>query len=234
MLNGVIFDFDGTLFDTMKVWDTAGEAYLRSVGREPEETLRAVLHAMSLSQAARYLREQYRIPLPEEEIIRGISRITEAFYLEEALPKPGAAAFLEELRRKGVRMCIATATERYQVEAALRRCGLRDFFSEIITCGEAGCGKDQPLIYRTAMKRLQTNRADTVVVEDAYHAVCTAKRDGFRVAAVYDAYESRQRETAEAADVYLPDYTDLTAFWAFAGQTCPASGNQEEREDSQS
>ena len=41
-------------------------------------------------------------------------------------------------------MCIATATDRYQVEAALQRCNMLHFFSEILTCTEVGSGKDRP------------------------------------------------------------------------------------------
>ena len=54
------------------------------------------------------------------------------------------------------------------------------------------------------------------VVEDAYHAVHTAKQDGFSVVGVYDSHESRQQELALLCDVFLPDYLDLTDFWKFA------------------
>ena len=113
-------------------------------------------------------------------------------------------------------MCIATATDRYQVEAALQRCGMRHFFSEIFTCTEVGSGKDRPDIFRKAMEYLQTDHSTTVVVEDAYHAIHTAQQDGFLVVAVYDSYESRQQELLHLADVYLSDYFDLTNFWEFA------------------
>ena len=58
MLKGLIFDFDGTLFDSMFIWDTAGEVYLRSIGKEPEANLQKVLKAMSLLQSAQYIREK--------------------------------------------------------------------------------------------------------------------------------------------------------------------------------
>ena len=123
---------------------------------------------------------------------------------------------LEELSQKGVRMCIATATDRYQVEAALMRCGMRHFFSEIFTCTEVGSGKDQPFIFRKAMEHLGTDRSNTVVVEDAWHAIRTAKDDGFMVAAVYDAHESMQRSIRETADIYLTDY-----FHSLIMMSCP-------------
>ena len=216
MLKGLIFDFDGTLFDSMFIWDTAGESYLRSVGREPEADLQKTLNPMSLLQSAQYLRQKYHIPLSVEEIMDGVNRTVEGFYFHTAQPKPGVIDFLEELHRRNIRMCIATATDRYLVEAALQRCGMRHFFSEIFTCTEAGSGKDRPDIFRKAMEHLQTNRSTTAVVEDAYHAAHTAKQDGFPVVGVYDSHENRPQELLQIADVFLPDYFHLNNFWKFA------------------
>ena len=216
MIRGIIFDFDGTLFDSMFIWDTAGEAYLRSIGKEPESDLQKVLKPMSLLQAAEYIREKYHIPLSVEDIMDGVNRTVEDFYFHTVEPKPGVIAFLEELHRRKLKMCITTATDRYQVEAALQRCGIRHFFSEIFTCTEVGSGKDRPDIFRRAMEHLQTDRSNTAVVEDAYHAAHTAKQDGFLVVAAYDSHESRQQELLHLADVYISDYFDLTSFWKFA------------------
>ena len=216
MLKSLIFDFDGTLFDSMFIWDTAGEVYLRSIGKEPEANLQKVLKPMSLLQSAQYIREKYHIPLSVEDIMDGVNRTVEDFYFHTVEPKPGVITFLEELHRRNIKMCIATATDRYQVEAALQRCNMLHFFSEIFTCTEVGSGKDRPEIFRKAMEHLQTDRSTTVVVEDAYHAVCTAKQDGFYVVGVHDSHESRQQELLHLADAYLSDYFELTSFWKFA------------------
>ena len=216
MLKGLIFDFDGTLFDSMFIWDTAGEVYLRSIGKEPETDLQKILKPMSLLQSAEHIREKYQIPLSIEEIMDGVNRTVEGFYFHTVEPKLGVIAFLEELYRRNIKMCIATATDRYQVEAALQRCKMCHFFSEIFTCTEVGSGKDRPDIFRKAMEHLQTNHSTTAVVEDAYHAVYTAKQDGFYVVGVHDSHESRQQELLHLADVYLLDYFDLTNFWEFA------------------
>lgn len=90
------------------------------------------------------------------------------------------------------------------------------FFSEILTCTEVGSGKDRPNIFQKAMAHLHTDRRTTAVVEDAYHAIHTAKQDGFLVVGVYDSHESRQRELLSLADVFLSDYFDLRSFWKFA------------------
>ena len=195
-----IFDFDGTLFDSMFIWDQAGELYLRSLGKAPLPSTAEDLRTMSLRQAAQYFQTTYALPFPVEEIMEGINRTVEAFYFHDALPKPGVTALLEQLRQAGVAMGIATATDRYQIEAALRRCGLEHYFDAIFTCSEVGHGKERPEIYRMALEHLGADRGSCVVFEDALHAVKTAKADGFPVVAVYDASEPRQDQLIALAD----------------------------------
>ena len=216
MLKGAIFDFDGTLFDSMFIWDTAGEVYLRSIGIEPREDLQKVLKPMSLLQSATYIRECYQISLTVEEIMDGVNRTVEGFYFHTVQPKEGVVAFLEQMKKQGVRMCIATATDRYQVEAALKRCGMESFFSEIFTCTDVGHGKDEPIIFQKAMDYLGTTRANTVVFEDAYHAAKTAKDDGFITVAIFDSYETKQAELHSVSDCFIENFTQTEHFLKFA------------------
>ena len=120
--------------------------------------------------------------------------------------KKGVAEFLAGLSKAGVRMCIATVTDKYLVEAALTRLKVRQYFGEIITTAEVGCGKNDPNIYRTALAYLGTEKHETLVFEDVLHALMTAKNDGFPVAAVYDKHELRQTEMKENSDYYITNY----------------------------
>jgi HAD superfamily hydrolase (TIGR01509 family) len=215
-LRGAIFDFDGTLFDSMYVWDTAGADYLRGLGLEPEPNLDRTLSTMSLGQSAAYLKERYHLEQTPKEIMDGVNRTAEHAYFYDVQPKKGAKEFVCRLQESGVRLCIATATDRYEIEAALARCGMGGFFSEILTCTEVGSGKEEPQIFREALRRLGTSRDDTVVFEDACHAIETAKADGFAVAAVYDAHEEKQERIRKAADFFLNDLADFDSFWKLA------------------
>ena len=218
MMQGAIFDVDGTLLDSMSVWANIGADYLRFLGYEPRENLNETFKSMSLYQAACYYQSEYGVTLSTDEIIAGVNDRIGQFYRERAGLKPGVAGFLRQLREKGVKMCIATATDRPLVEAALERCGVLAYFSDIFTCFSVGHGKDEPVIYRTALEHLQTGRAKTIVFEDALYAARTAKRDNFVTAAVYDAYEKHQAELRAAADLYITDFTDWKSFWDFASQ----------------
>ncbi len=206
-IEACIFDFDGTLFDTMPIWDTAGADYLRAKGCVPEAGLSQKLAPLSLLQGAQYLKNSYSLPWSVEEILRGIRDTVADFYLHTAAPKPYVREFLEAYRN--IPMCIATATDRTLIEAALTRCGLRQYFSRIFTCPEVGQGKDQPHIYEAALSHLGTQKESTPVFEDAYYAARTAKNAGFPVIAIYDPSEAKIHQLQALADLYCMDFRSL-------------------------
>ena len=214
-IRGAIFDVDGTLLDSMFIWDTIGETYLRSIGYQPKENLNETFKNMSLHQAARYYQTEYGVTQSIDEIMDGVNAMLERYYRFEVPLKPGAAELLERLRQDGVKLCIATATDRHLVEAALDRCGVLSCFGEIFTCNEVGHGKDEPDIFEAALRSLGTRREETLVFDDALYAVRTAKEAGFPVAAVYDSHERSQAEVRARSDLYLEDLTQLVELQKF-------------------
>ena len=206
-LQGAIFDMDGTLLDSMPIWKGFSQRFLRDLGREPEADLDTVVKTKTLRECARYFREHYRLPQSERELIEMATGRIHRFYAEEAQPKADVEKFLSLLKMEGVWMYVATATDREEAEAALRRTGLLEYFRGIMTCTEAGAGKNSPVIFEKCLTRLRCRREDCVVFEDALHAVRTAKEAGFRVAAVYDASsEADQPEIRALADYYIRSY----------------------------
>ena len=215
-INCAIFDFDGTLFDSMFIWESVGEIYLRSLGKEPKPSLREDVRALSLYQSACYFRKEYDLPLSEEQIMSGINKTIEHFYINEVMPKPYVTEFLDEMKQKGIPMCIATASDRYQIEAALSRCGMSHYFEAIFTCSEVGYGKDEPVTFRKAMEYFNSDRSSSIIFEDALHAIKTAKNDGFTVVSVFDDSEKRQDEIRAISDCYIRDFEHTEDFWKFA------------------
>ena len=206
MVKGAIFDLDGTLLDSMFIWDTFGEDYLRTLGIEPRENLTETFKTFTLEQAAEYYQKSYSVTHSVREIVNDINNMVTEIYRTKVNLKSGVKEFLKRLHDNGVKMCVATVTDRYIAEDVLKRLNVLDYFSEIFTCAEAGYNKESPEIYRCAIKHLGTEKEETVVFEDVLHALITAKDDGFKVAAVYDAHESRQKQMKEIADYYITDF----------------------------
>ena len=208
MLTGAIFDFDGTLLDSMFIWDTIGEDYLRTLGKEPHEDLKETFMTLTLEEAAEYYCEHYKVTLSVTEIVDSINAMVEGIYRTKVTLKPGVAEYLRLLKERGVKMCVATVTDRYLVEDTLERLGILHYFSEIFTCAEVGYGKDKPIIYQKALGHLGTAKEETFVFEDSLFALETAKADGFPTVGVYDMHESRQEEMKRLADCYVRSFEE--------------------------
>lgn len=210
MIKGAIFDVDGTLLDSMGIWEDVGVRYLKSIGKEPEANLSQILFPMSIEEGAAYVKEHYELPHAIDEIIEGVLSIVRDFYYYEAPLKEGAKALLEVLKQKGILMVIATSSERDHIEKAFKRLEIDGYFETIFTCSEVGKSKSSPLIYRKAAEYLCTKSEETLVFEDALHALLTAKSAGFHTLAVHDeASEKDQEALKKEADVYVTALTEL-------------------------
>ena len=213
-IDGAIFDLDGTLLDSMCVWDNLDRRYLESIGIEPTEELENELRCASLRRAAELLRQRYELKFSEEEIMAGINKLVEDMYFYTVQPKEGVPEFLEHLRSEGVKMCVATATDRYQAEAALERCGLLSYFDGIFTCTEMGVGKEDTAIFRAALELLGTETSRTFVFEDALHAIESAKKLGLKVAAVKEKSAEREEGRIVAiSDIYIESFKEAADFF---------------------
>lgn len=209
-LQSAIFDMDGTLLDSMTMWQELGVSLLGRFGVEADAELQERLKPMTLRQGAAYCRETYHLEPTVEELVALLEQRVDHFYHNEVQAKPGVARFLSLLKMEGVWMYVATATDRHLAEAALRHAGIDGYFRGLVTSAEVGSGKDNPEIFERAMRRLRSNKKDTVVFEDSLHAIRTAKAAGFRVAGVYDASsEAQQEEIRSLADYYIRSFDEM-------------------------
>lgn len=206
-IKGVIFDLDGTLIDSMPWWENLGENYLIARGKTPHSDIRHHFKRMTLEQSAVFLREEYGLTESVDRICRGILDGIEGAYRDTIPLKPGAETMLDALAEAGVRMCVATATERHCAEAALERLGVMHRFSSVLTCSEAGASKTEPLVFEAALAHLGTPRETTIVMEDSLHAIETAHAAGFPTAAVFEPSAAVEAEAIRAcADAYLHSF----------------------------
>lgn len=205
-IHGAIFDMDGTLLDSMEGWATAGERYLRRRGIAPCGGEADSLLYQGMIGAAQHFQQAYGITDDVQTVIDGINEEVAAFYATKAVPRDGVIDFLRQLNERGVKMCVATATDRCLAEPTLERLGMRSFFDRIFTCTELCTDKTVPLIYDTAAAFMGTDKGSTWIFEDASYAVRTAKAAGYPVCAIYDRFEKRAAYLQQTADHYVMNY----------------------------
>ena len=215
MIEGAIFDFDGTLFDSMYIWDEVGEDLLKSLNKKAKPGFREKIKPMSLWQSASYCKEEYYIELSVEEIIEKIKDIVSDHYVNKIEPKPYVKDFLESFLKKDIKMCIATVSDKALIESALKRCDLEKYFTDVLDCKDIPEGKQSPEIYLKALEVLGSKPENTCVFEDAAHALITVKSAGFTAVAVHDRHEEKEDLVRRTADIYLENYKDVDKFWKF-------------------
>jgi HAD superfamily hydrolase (TIGR01509 family) len=183
---GAIFDLDGTLVDSMHIWDHLCRDWLLAKGKTPEENLEKDLIPMTLTQSAEYVIRRYGFDLSPVEIVRQWEGMVLGCY-ETAVPlKQETADLVRDLHGAGLALAMVTSCFPAACEAVLKRHGLRPFFSFILYTGEVSKDKSFPDIWIRAAERLGLESAECIVFEDAYHALPGARAAGMGFAAVYD------------------------------------------------
>lgn len=201
---GVIFDCDGVLLDSMKMWETMAPRFVESFGLVPEPNLNNIVFSMSMEQGTEYICNKYPINVTPEEALQMLHRDIHDYYCESALAKEGAKELMEMLSAKGIKMNVATSSPNKLVAAALERNGMLKYVNKIFTTSEVGESKHSPLVFNLAAEDMGLTAKDVIVCEDSLYALKTAKAAGFTVIGVYDEYgEADQKGLEESSDLYV-------------------------------
>ncbi len=182
-----IFDMDGTLIDSMKYWSKLAEEFLAEKGISPvsPEILERI-RPMTLTESSALLIREFSLPGTPESVAAEINALMERHYRDSIPLKENAASYLANLKQQGVRMCVASATDKPLMTACLQRLGAADYFEFLLSCEEVGAGKNKPDVYLAAARRFHAAPSSIAVFEDALYAAQTAKKAGFYVIGVYD------------------------------------------------
>ena len=211
-VKGVIFDLDGTLVDSMWIWTKIDTDFIRHLELDltPEELMKDVAH-FSFHETASYFKDQFTRPLSVEEIKEHWIEAAETEYATNVFLKAGAREFLEQLKRKGIKMAVATSNTRRLLSACLDFNDIAQYFDALVTTDESAAkSKSQPDVYLLAARSIGISPKDIVVFEDVPHAMRGARAAGMRVVAVKDRYSALSEiQALELADLYISDFNEL-------------------------
>ncbi len=209
-VEGIIFDLDGTIVDSMGVWRAVDEEFLGRRGITLPEGLNKELESMEFTETARYFKRNFSLPETVEEIIGEWMEMVLEQYRDKVLLKPGLKGFLEYAQGKGIRMGVASSNHVDLVRAALDGHGIGSFFSVIVTCSEVERAKPEPDVYLEAARRLKIPAERCLVFEDIPVGIRAGKSAGMRTCAIQDDYSQEQdEEKRRLADHYIGSYTQV-------------------------
>lgn len=204
-----LFDFDGTLVDSMPAFI---RVMLRILDENNvpygEDIIKTITPLGVLGTAEHFVR--MGIGLPLEEIIERMKQYLMHAYLYEIQAKDNVLSTLKTLKERGASLNVLTASPHITLDPCLKRVGLFELFDNVWSCDDFHTTKADPQIYVRAAERMGVPVEQVLFLDDNYNADKTAKAAGMRVCGVYDDSSKEYVEEIKAlADHYIYDFAQL-------------------------
>lgn len=210
-----VFDMDGTLIDSMKLWREISLGEFERFGNfKASDEDKPELLTHPFSEMAKIVSEKYNVKLDLAMLSDTVNETMSHNYLEAVVKfKPYAVEYLAYLKNNGVKIALATATPKAYVLPFFEKTGAAEYFDEILTTSDdvKASKFKSPEIYDTAVERLGGTKAEAVIFEDVCPAIRTAKNAGYTVYAIEDECVSDcdTTEIKRLADKYITSYKEL-------------------------
>ncbi len=205
-----IFDFDGTLVDSMPTFVSAVLTILDNYGvKYPPDIIKTVT-PLGVIDTAKYCISTFNMPISTEEFILHIMRLATDAYLYTIPFKDTVLSTLFELKGLGVSLNVLTASPHETLDPCLKRLSSYDLFDNVWSCHDFDTNKSNPEIYKMAAKALGTSTEDIVFFDDNIDACRTAKNAGCRVIGVYDSSsEEFASDMKRELDGYIFSFSEI-------------------------
>lgn len=208
-MKGIIFDFDGTLIDSMSVWRNLCTIYIESKGEKLTEEIAQKMTTNSLNMNAKILRDYYNFKGSDLDIYNEIGSTIKDYYENKFELKPNAIETLNILKDKGYKMCLGTATNEELLMPAIERFNLHKYFNFIQTVENVGISKSNKKFFQVAANKLSVQPGETYLFDDANHALKAAKEANIVTIAVYDeSSHNMWEENKRISDYSILDLKD--------------------------
>jgi len=182
-VEGVIFDLDGVLLDSEQLWNESKEAFVRATeGRWRDDAPHAML-GMNSTEWSSYMHDELDVPLPQDDINRGVVARMEERYRSGLPLLPGA---VDAVRRLAAHwpVALASSATREIIDLVLELSGLADAFAVTVSSDEVPRGKPAPDVYLEAARRLGVAPASCVAIEDSSSGLRSAAAAGLTAIAL--------------------------------------------------
>lgn len=210
--NTYLFDFDGTLVDSMPSYAAAMLRVLAENGIAYGKDLIKVITPLGYRGTAKYYREQLGLAMAEEEIVARMKEYAYEEYAYRIAAKSNVVEVLRALKEGGADLHVLTASPHTVLDVCITRLGMTELFTNVWSCDDFGTTKADPEIYVKAAARIGRPVGEILFLDDNYNADKTAASAGMKVCGVYDASSSEYEDEIRAvADHYIKDFGELLA-----------------------
>lgn len=204
-----IFDFDGTLVDSMRQWSAKMLNILDKNGINYPPDIIKTITPLGDRGTAEYFRK-LGVKMSVSEILELMDSYAMKEYQFNIPAKPYVAETLHRLKADGHSLNVLTASPHKMLDVCLKRLNLYEIFDNVWSCDDFEYTKSQPEIYLSAARRLGADVSDCIFADDNYNAVSAAKAAGMTVIAVYDDSSAElEPEMRAVSDRYIRDFREL-------------------------
>jgi len=206
-----LFDFDGTLVDSMPTYVSAMLRILDEHNISYGDDIVKIITPLGLNGTAEYF-IQLGLTLPKTEIMKLMGKYMLDGYLYHIPAKSNVISTLQNLKARGDRLNVLTASPHITLDPCLKRLGIYDLFENVWSCDDFDTTKADPQIYTMAAQRIGVPVEQVLFLDDNLNADKTAKMAGMPVCGVYDESSKDYVEEMKAAtDFYIYDFSELPA-----------------------
>lgn len=204
-----LFDFDGTLVDSMPYFVGLMLRILDENGVQYEKDIVKIITPLGYAGTARYFRT-LGIDATVDELMAKMQEYAKEAYTYKIGEKAKVTETLKILKENGAGLNILTASPHSALDPCLKRLGLFELFDNVWSCDDFGTTKSDPEIYRAAAKRIGVDAGEVIFVDDNVNAVKTAKEGGMISYGIYDDSSSDfVDQMKEVSDRYLMSFQEL-------------------------
>lgn len=205
-----LFDFDGTLVDSMPSYAAAMLRILDEGNIKYESNLIKIITPLGYRGTARYYIEHLGLELAEDEIVERMRRYAYEEYAYRIQAKPYVIETLQKLKKQGAHLSVLTASPHAVLDVCLERLGIFDLFANVWSCDDFETTKADPEIYVMAANKIGKPIGEILFLDDNYNADKTAASAGMKVCGVYDLSSAEYADDIKrVSDHYINDFREL-------------------------
>lgn len=204
-----LFDFDGTLVDSMPIYIDTMIQILDDFHIDYPEDIVKIITPLGTQGTADYYIE-LGVPLSKEEIIERMGRGMIEAYFTQIPAKEGVIETLRTLKERGDSLNVLTASPHITLDACLTRLGIFDWFQNVWSCDDFSTTKADPEIYKQAAMRMGVPVEKVLFLDDNLNAIRTAQVAGMQVCGVYDVSSAEYtEEMKQVSGRYIENFKEL-------------------------